>query len=257
MISKQQVKHIRSLQQKKFRDLHEEYIVEGQHIVYEALGMVPDAVQMLIYTTKTLPHISNRLKFVQGRSYCVSSKEFRQMSSQKTPQELMAVMKISRHLPPSDPGDQLIIALDSIRDPGNMGTLIRLADWFGISDLVCSEDTVDHFNPKVVQASMGALFRVRVSYTDLPTFLTGLKAKYGIHVYGTDMNGNNVFETSMKSPGVLVMGNEASGISGKILELTSENLAIPNYSASKEKTESLNVAVAAAIFCAEFRRQNN
>ena len=146
---------------------------------------------------------------------------------------------------------QLILALDGIQDAGNMGTIIRLADWFGISTIVCSPDTVDVYNPKVVQATMGALARVGVHYVDLVSFLPTLQ----MPIYVTALDGQNIYTTSLTENGVIVMGNEGNGVSDAVKALATHSLLIPNFPVGSLTSESLNVGVAASIVCAEFRRR--
>ena len=147
-----------------------------------------------------------------------------------------------------------VLALDDVQDPGNMGTIIRLADWFGIRDIFCSEATVDCFNPKVVQATMGAIARVRVHYVPLPKFLQRMSSE-GIPVYGTFLEGENIYDAELPATGVLVMGNEGQGISAAVGQQTTHKLYIPSYPTDAETSESLNVAVATAVATAEIRRR--
>lgn len=197
----------------------------------------------------------------------VSMKEMERVSSLKTPTSVLALVEIpvfadggsgagsradTALLP--DPAGQLIIALDDVQDPGNLGTIIRVADWFGIRHIVCSEATVDCLNPKVVQATMGAIARVQVHYTGLAEYLSKQK-NAGVPIYGTFMDGENIYQSDLTPTGVILMGNEGSGINEKNAETVSYRLGIPAYPAGSHGSESLNVAVATAIVCSEFRRR--
>jgi TrmH family RNA methyltransferase len=144
------------------------------------------------------------------------------------------------------------LALDRVQNPGNLGTIIRLADWFGISDIICSEDTADCFNPKVVQATMGAILRVHVHYINLAAWL---KNQHDTKIYGTFLEGENIYSAQLDKSGVIVMGNEGQGISAEVAATVSHKLLIPPYPADRSGSESLNVAVATAVICSEFRRR--
>lgn len=255
MITKAQIKHIRSLQQKKYRDIHDEFVVEGLHIVREAIKFTPEDIVQLIYTRNSLPDIKEQVEELMGKSIEVSPTDFARLSSQKAPQELLAIIKINHQAAPVPKTNELMMVLDQVQDPGNLGTIIRLADWFGIRNLVCSDNSANCYNPKVVQSSMGGIFRVNVCYTNLKSYLEKLKEKGNITIYGTLMEGSDLYTSSLKLPGIIVMGNEAHGISTEIIELLDHHITIPNFSTRVEKTESLNVAIAAAITCSEFRRR--
>jgi TrmH family RNA methyltransferase len=155
---------------------------------------------------------------------------------------------------PSPASDGLILALDTIQDPGNLGTIVRVADWFGIEDIVCTNETADIFAPKAVQATMGAIARVRVHYTDLTHWLSQARSQ-GKPVYGTFLDGENIYGKALSDNGIIVMGNEGNGISASIAEEVTERLFIPPYPSDRETSESLNVAMATGIICAEFRRR--
>ena len=181
--------------------------------------------------------------------------DIRKASFLKNPQDVLAVFKRPAWtLEEADPAKQLIIALDGIQDPGNLGTIIRLADWFGIEHIVCSQDTADVFSPKTVQATMGALVHVKVHYTDLPAYLQAQAGKK-IPLYGTFLDGENMYTKELSETGIIIMGNEGNGIRPDIEALVNEKLYIPNYPQERETSESLNVAIATAVICAEFRRR--
>ena len=180
----------------------------------------------------------------------ITEKALHRISNLTTPNKALALFEI----PPAEALElhDITIALDDVRDPGNLGTLIRLCDWFGVRNIVCSKETADCYNPKVVQASMGSLARVHVLYTDLPPFLS----KTEIPVFAADAKGKNVYTTKLPEKAILVMGNEANGVSEAVMKLSQERLSIPNFSHMQE-AESLNVAVATAILLSEFRRKNH
>lgn len=240
MVSKNQIKLISSLQQKKQRIAHQLFIAEGIKGVQELL----DAHFELdhLYTTQNdFETVSNSLKTV------VSEADLRKMSALATPNTCLAVFRIPKEKEIVTSG--LIVALDDVRDPGNLGTILRLCDWFGIQQLICSKETVDIYNPKVVQATMGSIARVNVSYVDLKDFLKTTS----IPVFGTFMNGDNIYKASLPQEGIIVMGNEANGISSEFEKIIKNRLTIPRFGAI-QKTESLNVATATAIVLSEFCR---
>ncbi|MEO9077394.1 MAG: RNA methyltransferase, partial [Gelidibacter sp.] len=179
----------------------------------------------------------------------VSEQELKKISGLMTPQQVLAVFEI----PTAEKvvSDKLIVALDAVRDPGNLGTIIRLCDWFGIDHLVCSETTVDCYNPKVVQATMGSLTRVNVVYLNLEEFLTNSK----VQKFGAFMDGDNIYESTLPENGILIMGNEANGIASQIETLIDTRMSIPSFS-THQSTESLNVATATAILLSEFKRRD-
>lgn len=240
MVSKNQIKLISSLQQKKQRIAHQLFIAEGIKGVQELL----DAHFELdhLYTTQNdFETVSNSLKTV------VSEADLKKISALATPNTCLAVFRIPKEKEIVASG--LIVALDDVRDPGNLGTILRLCDWFGIQQLICSKETVDIYNPKVVQATMGSIARVNVSYVDLKDFLKTTS----IPVFGTFMNGDNIYKASLPQEGIIVMGNEANGISSELEKIIKNRLTIPRFGAI-QKTESLNVATATAIVLSEFCR---
>lgn len=234
-LSKAQVKWVRSLQQKKNRDAEGVFVAEGAKCINELRG----AFELVLLASPDN----------------ASAIEIEQMSSLRTPQGQIAVFR----KPTTDnryPISNLMLALDGVQDPGNLGTIIRTCDWFGIHDILCSRDTADCYNPKVVQATMGALARVRVHYVDLHKALAELKDKH-VAIYGTLLEGRNMYVEGAipnKSEGVIIMGNEGNGISEEVRGLVSHPLLIPSYPAGEATSESLNVGIATAIVLAEFRR---
>ena len=240
MVSKNQIKLISSLQQKKQRIAHQLFIAEGIKGVQELL----DAHFELdhLYTTQNdFETVSNSLKTV------VSEADLKKISALATPNTCLAVFRIPKEKEIVASG--LIVALDDVRDPGNLGTILRLCDWFGIQQLICSKETVDIYNPKVVQATMGSIARVNVSYVDLKDFLKTTS----IPIFGTFINGDNIYKASLPQEGIIVMGNEANGISSELEKIIKNRLTIPRFGAI-QKTESLNVATATAIVLSEFCR---
>ena len=241
MVSKNQIKLITSLQQKKYRKIHQLFIAEGKKVILELLDAGFQLEFLFVTEANLFPEIYH--------SELISELELKKITALTTPNNCLAVFKMHENKPNDTPG--LILALDNVRDPGNMGTIIRLCDWFGITTLVCSEETVDSYNPKVVQATMGSLARVRVIYTNLHTYLS----QTTLPIFGTFMEGKNIYKTEIPQKGILLMGNEANGISNEIEELVTTKLSIPRFG-DLQATESLNVATATAIFLSEFKRRN-
>ena len=231
-------KLITSLSQKKYRQKHQLFVVEGVKVVREFLKSS--------YELEILFSTDNDFSFLD----CfieVSPQELKKISSLKTPNKVLALFKIPREIKVDSSG--LIVALDTINDPGNLGTIIRLCDWFGVKQLICSRETVDCYNSKVVQASMGSLTRVSISYLNLAAYLE----RVSLPIFVADMDGVSVYKSQLPSSAILVMGNEANGISEPIKQLISNKLSIPRYGNSQQ-AESLNVASATAILLNEFRR---
>lgn len=250
MISKNQIKIIRSLKSKKARREHQSFAVEGTKSVLELLAAFD--VEGLYCTQKWLNTHQHMLP-PRATPQLISQREMEQISFQKTPQEVLALLRLPPtpyHIPLSD--SELYLALDGVQDPGNVGTIVRLADWFGIKRIYASPDVADVFAPKCVQATMGSLARVEVVYTDLAELF---KRHQHLPIYGTHLRGNNLYNTELSSRGIIVLGSEGQGISPEIEPLLTHRLLIPNYNDTLEKAESLNVAIAAAVVCAEFRRR--
>ncbi|MDG5490107.1 RNA methyltransferase [Psychroserpens sp. SPM9] len=236
MLAKSQIKLITSLHQKKFRVQHQLFVVEGIKGIQEFLNSHFELYQL--FSTAAIFDVESTL---------ISEQELHKISRLKTPNTAVALFKIPKDIPTAPTG--LILALDDVRDPGNLGTIIRLCDWFGIKQLLCSKATVDCYNSKVVQATMGSLTRVNIQYLDLEAYLK----TYAHAVFGTFMDGNTVYSESLPDQGVIVMGNEANGISEAIEKLVTKKLSIPRFGNLKV-TESLNVATATAIILSEFKR---
>lgn len=240
MISKNEIKEIRSLGQKKFRDERRLFVVEGEKLVEEALHSGFEVV-------------------AHYRVEDIGEEAMARISQLTHPSPALAVVRMPEPAAePLVPGpDELVLAIDGVRDPGNLGTIVRIADWFGIHTILASEDTVEIYNPKVVQATMGAIFRVKVRYCDLAeTLRCPIEPDMTqIPVYGTFLEGDNIYETPLTPGGVLVMGSEARGISPAVAATVSRKLFIPPFPLAAHTSESLNVAVATAIACSEFRRR--
>lgn len=240
MISAAEIKFVKSLSQKKFRDSSGLFVAEGEKLVSEALAS----------------------SFIVEKVYRkeeTGEEKMARMSSLSSPSPVLATILIPEDLSEGKlPGKGLFLALDSIRDPGNLGTILRIADWFGIDAVFASADTVDVFNPKVVQATMGAIFRVKFHYTDIQD-LCKRAVSMGGKVYGTFLDGENMYGKALDcgktAPAVIVIGNEANGISAQVAAQVSERLYIPPYPQGSPGSESLNAAVATAITVAEFRRR--
>ena len=238
MLSKSQIKTITSLKQKKYRLQQGLFVAEGVKTIKELIASQFSLQQL--YTT-------NSFKIDANLETVVSENELKKISFLKTPNTALAIFKIPE--PKAINTNQLLVALDNVRDPGNLGTIIRLCDWFGITDLVCNIETVDCYNPKVVQATMGSITRVNVSYLNLTDFL---KTTH-MPIFGAFMEGDNIYKSQLPNKGILVLGNEANGISREIEQVITTKISIPRFG-QLQSTESLNVATAAAILLSEFRR---
>jgi TrmH family RNA methyltransferase len=240
MLSKNQIKLITSLQQKKQRIAHQLFFAEGIKVIQELVESKLELVH-LFTTQNDFQEVSNDKKII------VTESELKKITALATPNTCLAVFKIPNEKMILETG--LILALDSIRDPGNLGTILRLCDWFGIDQVICSKETVDIYNPKVVQATMGSIARVNLSYIDLEQFISQAQ----LPVFGTFMDGTNIYKTELPQKGIIIMGNEANGISPEIEKFVKNRLTIPRFG-TLQKTESLNVATATAIVLSEFRR---
>ena len=240
MVSKNQIKLITSLQQKKYRTTHGLFIAEGIKVIDELLQSNFELFHL--YETESLfQSVSANQKDL------ISFEDLSKISALASPNNCLAIFKIPNQMQIVDRG--LIIALDDIRDPGNLGTIIRMCDWFGIEQLLCSTATVDLYNPKVIQATMGSISRVKVSYTNLAEFIN----TSSLPIFGTFMNGENIYKESLSKEAVIVLGNEANGISKELEDIIKNRITIPRFGELKQ-TESLNVASAAAIIMSEFCR---
>jgi RNA methyltransferase, TrmH family len=253
MLSKNKIKLIQSLNRKKDRDESGLFLVEGNKMVEEAIRS-DFTIETLVCTSifaSQHPDVQSRAKEIIESD----QESIQKASLLQSPQEALAlVRKPESSKPDLNLGIDLCLALDFIQDPGNLGTILRIADWFGIDTVICSENTVDVYNPKVVQASMGAIFRIKIWYTNLEDLLSET-VKSQIPVYGTFMDGSNIYTESLTKNGIIVLGNEGNGISEPISQLVNRRIAIPTFSSNTNKAESLNVAIAASICCSEFKRR--
>lgn len=239
-LSKNQIKLINSLGQKKQRTKQQLFVAEGVKVVKELL--VSSFELEALFVTSEMVDLFEGVKFQE-----INNTDLKKISSLKSPNGVLALFKIPKEKEVSRKG--LIVALDAVNDPGNLGTIIRLCDWFGVKQLVCSENTVDCYNSKVVQATMGSLSRIKINYLPLEEYLNQSK----LPKYCADMDGENVYMSSLPTEAILVMGNEANGISAAIKKCCSNQLTIPRFG-DLQVTESLNVATATAILLSEFKR---
>ena len=245
MITKAEIQIVRALADKRNRDELGLFVAEGEKLIEELRNS-----KLRVRRIYALEGV------FQGKDVeVVTPKEMERLSMLKSANNSLAVVEQPRYMfDPAILNSNLVLALDDVQNPGNLGTIIRLADWFGISDIVCSPSSADCFNPKVVQATMGAILRVRVHYLDLPSLLHSAKAQ-GVPVYGTFLDGRNIYDCDLQQRGLIVMGNEGRGISAECASAITDKLFIPPYPADCSGSESLNVAIATAVTCAEFRRR--
>ena len=243
MISKNQQKYIRQLEQKKYRKREGCFVAEGTKVVGDLLKRYQP---LALYATESWDA-------PKGVSYTlVSEEELQRVSFQQHPQQVLAIFPIPQPTDPVSLRGSLTLALDGVQDPGNLGTIIRIADWFGIDTIICSEETADAWNPKVIQATMGSIARVNVIYANLLELLDTLPSDYP--VYGTFLDGENIYTQTLSGEGLIIMGNEGNGISDAVRAKVNRRLLIPDFHQG-DTADSLNVAIATAITCSEFRRR--
>lgn len=240
MLSKQSVKFTKSLQNKKFRRLYTQFIIEGEKSVLEVLGS-DYTISKLLVTNFFKNKYETELKPFASCIEIAGDTELNDVGSLQTNDAAIAICNMKHELLPNRIQNEWAIVLDNINDPGNLGTIIRIADWYGIKHIICSEDTADFYNPKVINASKGSFLRVLVHYTDLPTFLKHQQ----VAIYGAELDGENIHQAAFASEGILVMGNEAHGLSAEVKRLLTHSLTIPRVGLA----ESLNVGIATAICC--------
>ncbi len=253
MISKGILKLLRSLEQKKIRHQEGLFVAEGPKVVGDLL-QVTDA-RYIIATDEWMSREAEARSWQGTQLVEATDEELRKASFLQHPQQVIGIFPMMDSASPTTfPEQQLNLALDGVQDPGNLGTIVRIADWFGIEHIFCSETTADLYNPKVVQATMGSIARVKVHHVDLLKLIESLPAGYP--VYGTLLNGSDLYAQPLTPHGLIVMGNEGNGISPEVSRLVNHRLLIPNYPAGRDTADSLNVAIATAITCAEFRRRN-
>lgn len=246
MLSKAKIKYIRSLEQKKYRLQERLFVAEGPKVVGDLLRVAP--ARLIVHTSAWKECDAEYTERIE-----VTEEELRKISFLQHPQDVLALFPMFKETAPYPSHTSLAIALDGVQDPGNLGTIIRIADWFGVSQIYCSRDTADVYNPKVIQATMGSIARVQVSYTELNKLIDSLPDGYPL--YGTLLDGNSIYEEPLSEGGLIIMGNEGNGISSKVRAKISHRLLIPNYPEGRETADSLNVAIATAIVCNEFRRR--
>lgn len=247
MISKNKIKYIHSLELKKNRNKEGKFVAEGFKVVDDLLALQP--ADLIVATGEWL-----RVKNFGAETEVieVTDEELKKVSILQHPQQVLAVFRQATSGDYSINTSELSLALDGVQDPGNLGTIIRIADWFGITHIYCSQDTADVYNPKVVQATMGSIARVKVEYGDLLGLVESLPAD--VPVYGTLLDGDNIYQQKLENRGLIVMGNEGKGISPALAKKVNHKLLIPNFPEGRATADSLNVAIATAITCSEFRR---
>ena len=247
MISKNKIKYIRSLELKKNRNKEGKFVAEGFKVVDDLLALQP--ADLIVATQEWLhgKHLADQTEVIE-----VTEEELKKVSFLQHPQQVLAVFGQATSGDYSINTNELSLALDGVQDPGNLGTIIRIADWFGITHIYCSQDTADVYNPKVVQATMGSIARVKVEYGNLLGLVESLPAD--VPVYGTLLDGDNIYQQQLENRGLIVMGNEGKGISPALAKKVNHRLLIPNFPEGRATADSLNVAIATAITCSEFRR---
>jgi RNA methyltransferase, TrmH family len=250
MLSRNQAKYINSLKLSRFRDEHGEFVAEGIKVVDELLGSDWEISKIFALHS----WIDTNLEILRKKNLdCqeVSEQELKQISQLSTPNQVLAtVIRPSREIEPGTDLSGLTLMLDHIQDPGNLGTIIRTADWFGIRQIICSHHTADLYNPKVIQSTMGSFIRVKVGYTDLRPYLEKLPEQ--IKVYGSMAGGENIYKAEINKDAILIIGNESRGISPGLIPYISKKIGIPG---SASGAESLNASIATAIICSEFARR--
>lgn len=247
MISKNKIKYIHSLELKKNRNKEGKFVAEGFKVVDDLLALQP--ADLIVATGEWLrgKNFGAETEVIE-----VTDEELKKVSFLQHPQQVLAVFRQATSGDYSINTSELSLALDGVQDPGNLGTIIRIADWFGITHIYCSQDTADVYNPKVVQATMGSIARVKVEYVDLLGLVESLPAD--VPVYGTLLDGDNIYQQKLENRGLIVMGNEGKGISPDLAKKVNHKLLIPNFPEGRATADSLNVAIATAITCSEFRR---
>jgi len=252
VLSKNNIKFINSLRYKKYRQIHQHFFVEGEKLVNEAFHSGFN-IKQIIATEKGLKSFDEKL-LINKNLIITNEKELKKISAFTTPNKIFAIIEIPEtNNYKIEIQKELVLGFEEINDPGNFGTIIRTADWFGIKTVFCSTNSVDIYNPKVVQATMGAVFRVKLICCDLKKIVNLYKNK--MNVYGTFISGNNIFNEELPDNGLILFGNESKGLSEELESLVDYKITIPNYSNKNIKTESLNISSAVAIVCAQFRNK--
>lgn len=255
LIPKSKIKLIKSLEYRKFRSLHKLFVAEGNRMVADLLTSSIEADTL--YATSRFLHENSHILPASHQVIECTQEEIKSATLLRSPQEAILVGRIPTYnLQTVDPLNNLILCLDCVQDPGNLGTLVRIADWFGITDVVCSPDTADVFSPKAVQSTMGSIGRVKVHYSDLPAWLDSYNGERAT-VMGAFLDGTSIYDCHIPPTGILIMGNEGNGISELVAQRVGLRLTIPSDHAAGKGPESLNVAIATAIICGEYFRQKN
>jgi len=250
-LSKNKISLIRSLSLKKYRLEHNLFIAEGQKIISE-IAESDFTIRYIVYNDDKDYKIIDCL----SESFVTNNAGMKKISALKTPPAILAVVETSnKTLDIQSLKNKLCLVVDDIQDPGNLGTIIRICDWFGIENLICSNNSAYVYNPKVIQASMGAFLRVNIHYADLPSFLNEYKAETGHTCYGTFLEGKNIYQTELSQEGLFILGNEGNGISLEVESLVDKKLHIPSFAKGNSHAESLNISVAGAVVASEFRRR--
>lgn len=255
MLSKNKIKFINSIKKKKYRDIHQVFFAEGEKLIDELLKS--DVEILTLFATNEWINQNQNIINKKSIDPCIiTNDELKKISALSTPNKVLATAKIQqKNYDKTEIATQLSILLDNVNDPGNLGTIIRIADWFGIKNIFCSKESVDLYNPKVVQATMGAIFRVKVHYVDFQALLQEFSNINDFTIYGTFLEGKNIYHEPLSKNGFIMMGNESHGISPKWDPFIQQKLFIPNYPVNFKTSESLNLSTATAIVCSEFRRQ--
>jgi len=256
MLSKNQIRYIHSLKLKKQREKNRQFIAEGSKLVLDLLDCDHHVCEIFA-TPEWIGKHSSRFHLKKIIPTSVTEDELSRITALTTPGPVLAIVSIPETtIHPGLYTGGLILALDEIRDPGNLGTIIRIADWFGIKAVICSETTVDLYNPKVVQATMGSIARVPVHYTNLAVLLSTLPTP--LNIYGSFLEGENIYTRELNDKGIIIIGNESQGISASVAKFVTDKLHIPSFSPGKRSAahaESLNASVATAVLCSEFKRR--
>ncbi|MFC2152115.1 RNA methyltransferase [Bacteroidota bacterium] len=256
MLSKNKIKFINSIKKKKYREIHQCFFAEGEKLVDELLNSNVQIIDIFA-TTDWIQNNQQRSNSLGGFEVNeISEDELKKISSLSTPNKVFAIAKqpdCTFNI--QDLQVEFSLFLENINDPGNLGTIIRIADWFGIRNIFCSEESVDVFNPKVVQATMGAIYRVKTHYINSIDFLKSISSLNDFPIYGTFLEGNNIYEENLSKRGLIIMGSESHGISESLTPFIQKQLFIPSYPPNELSSESLNISAATAIVCSEFRRK--
>jgi len=256
MLSKNKIKFINSIKKKKYRDIHRCFFVEGEKLVDELIQSNIKPISIFATSNWIELNKSQLNDFSELELVEVSEEELKKISALATPNKALAIVPQYAHsFLLNEIQKQLSLFLDEINDPGNLGTIIRIADWFGIQNVFCTENSVDVYNPKVAQSSMGAIFRVKVHYVDSISFLNQVRKYNDYPIYGTFLEGNNIYDEKLSKNGLIILGSESHGISEKLKPFINQKLFIPNYPAKQKTSESLNISTATSIVCSEFRRR--